>query len=329
MKINCIKKINLTGKMAVFIVVMSLFSAFQGIQKAGAAEAKVPEKKQVIMIGDRLVDVAYNLGVVPAAMSVRCSLWPMCEKLQTSMQMIGCPNCLLTKKAKPLLDFSEKSGISQVIIERSEPFCTYMPGLKLEELEKVINNKKIEIRYVDFTKGLKSAVKQTAELLGCPERFEAVMTAYEERLIKTGDMIKGRKYPEKIVVIKGTYQAETGKSFLQIESPGGYIDRFILSQLGCRNAGDQMIPANAKSSKGHVTIRKLDRLADAAPDAIIITGDISSGQKALADAIKDNPSLASVPAVKNMKVFGLPAYIDSSVMEYPMILKKWADALGE
>jgi hypothetical protein len=39
------------------------------------------EKIKVIIIGDRLVDIAYNLGVVPEAMSVRC--WSgLSEKLR-------------------------------------------------------------------------------------------------------------------------------------------------------------------------------------------------------------------------------------------------------
>jgi len=64
-------------------------------QPAAAKPKKAPEKIQAIMIGDRLVDVAYNLGVVPEAMSVRCSMWPMCKELSTASQVLGCPKCIM------------------------------------------------------------------------------------------------------------------------------------------------------------------------------------------------------------------------------------------
>ena len=74
-----------------------------------ASPSAVLEKADVIIIGDRLVDIAYNLGVLPAAMSVRCSLWPLCDTLKTSVQVLGCPNCLQKKKGAPLIKFAKKT----------------------------------------------------------------------------------------------------------------------------------------------------------------------------------------------------------------------------
>ncbi|MGD9158811.1 MAG: ABC transporter substrate-binding protein [Desulfobacteraceae bacterium] len=286
------------------------------------------EQKKVIMVGDRLVDVAYNLGIIPSAMSVRCSLWSMCKEMQAAVPVLGCPNCLFKKKAKPLLDYAQKHGISLVLIEKSVRFCDYAPDIHLEELEPIIKKNNIEVRYVDFTKGLSEAVKQTASILDCPDLADKVISEYEKALNKTMEKMKGKKYPEKVVIIKGTYQAATGKTFLQVEVPGGYIDKFILSGMGSRNVGD-ILSGNKKATKGHVTFRKFDGLVKAAPDAIIITGDIASVQKAIANAVKNNKAIADVPAIKDMKVFGLPAYIDANVIEYPMILGKWTNTLGE
>ncbi len=83
---------------AVLAAGMILFNTAPGM----ASATQVPEKADVIIIGDRLVDIAYNLGVLPAAMSVRCSLWPLCDTLKNTTQVLGCPNCLQKKKAKPL-----------------------------------------------------------------------------------------------------------------------------------------------------------------------------------------------------------------------------------
>ncbi len=37
---------------------------------------------------------------------------------------------------------------------------------------------------------------------------------------------------------------------------------------------------------------------------------------------------AQVPAIKNLAIYNLPFYADSSVMEYPAILRQWTDALS-
>ncbi|MFO7840299.1 MAG: hypothetical protein R6X08_12470 [Desulfosalsimonadaceae bacterium] len=68
-------------------------------------------------------------------------------------------------------------------------------------------------------------------------------------------------------------------------------------------------------------------LAKARPDAIVMTGEAFAVQKTLARAISQNPELLEVPATKNHRIYSLPNYIDSSVMEYPEILGRWADAL--
>lgn len=329
MNYSILKKWYGTCKTVLVITVMALLSAFVFPQRSMAASGEIPEKKDIIMIGDRLVDVAFNLGVVPSAMSVRCSLWPMCDKLQSAVQVLGCPSCLVRKKAKPMLDYIEKHGTRLVLIEKSDQFCTYTPDVKLEEVGSFVAGKDIEIIYIDFTKGLNSAVKQTSALLGYPDRAGKVIDDYKSSMRKAENKIQGKKHTEKVVILKGTYQAETGKSFIQVEVPGGYADRFILGRLGIENIGDRIISGNKKSSKGHITIRKLDRLVEAAPDAIIMTGDIASVQRILAKAVENNKSLSDVPAIRDMKLFGLPAYIDASVIEYPMILMKWADVLSE
>ncbi len=88
-----------------------------------------------------------------------------------------------------------------------------------------------------------------------------------------------------------------------------------------------MVTQDRKPSKGKCTIRKLNTLIAAAPDAIIVTGDGFAVQKALARAVVENPDLAKVPAIKNQAVYNLPGFIQSSLIEYPSILAQWAFVL--
>ncbi len=296
---------------------------------AMASLAQTPKKMDVIMIGDCLVDVAHGLGVLPSAMSVRCSLWPMCSSLQSAVHVLGCPNCLTKKKAAPLLAFAKKNGINRVLIEKSDPFCTYVPKLQLKRIASFLQDKGFEIRYIDFTKGIGAAVRQTANLLECAEKADDVLTDYAKEMDKTRKKIAGQQFAKTVVILHGTYQEATGKTFLRVEAPGGYADRFLLKPMGIENVGGKVYKSGNKPSKGHVLVRKLDGLIPAAPEAIVMTGDAIAVQKALADAIGENPSLAKIPAVKAHAIYSLPGYIDASVLEYPLILRRWADALGK
>ena len=59
-----------------------------------------------------------------------------------------------------------------------------------------------------------------------------------------------------------------------------------------------------------------------------MTGDAFAVQQALADYAVANPDLAKVKAVASMAVYALPGYVDSSVLEYPSVLRKWSAALA-
>ncbi len=285
------QRIQAKTAMAMILATLTLLGMTVPVSSAIASPAKAPQQADVIMIGDRLVDVAHGLGVVPAAMSVRCSLWPLCESLKTSVQVLGCPNCMTKKKAAPLLTFAGQHKIKRVLIEKSDPFCDYLPNLQLEKIVSFLDGKGFDIQYVDFTQGLETAVRQTADLLGLAEKADAVLTDYAKAMDKTREKMAERQFVKTVVILRGTYQAATGKTFLRVEAPGGYADRFLLKSMGIENVGGKVYQASKKPSKGHVAIRKLDGLIAAAPDAIVMTGDAVAVQKSLANAIRKNPAL--------------------------------------
>ncbi len=105
---NYIKNINSKTLAFLFIMVTGLV-----LLSSQTAEARkiAPEKIKVIMIGDRLVDVAFNLGVLPEAMSVRCSMWPMCKELINTTQILGCPKCIVDKNPSIVPNTAKERGI--------------------------------------------------------------------------------------------------------------------------------------------------------------------------------------------------------------------------
>ena len=322
---NCIKNINSKAPVFLFIICLGLVSLFA--QTIEAKPKAPPNRIKAIMIGDRLVDIAFNLGVLPEAMSVRCSMWPMCKRLSNATQVLGCPSCIVVKNPDIVPDTAKKRGIKRIIIEKHPNFCIYKPEIKPANIVPLLEGKGLTIEYVDFSNGLESAIRRTAELLGCRSKADALINRYNKALAKTKKSLPEEKSGKKVVIIDGIYQSGTGKTFLRIEMPGGYSDLFLLDPIGCVNVGDLLKPKNKKVDKGHFSIRKLNALVMAKPDVIVMTGDFFAVQKALAAAMKKNPALAQVPAIKNADIYSLPFYSDASVIEYPAILRQWAGAL--
>ena len=312
---------------AVLVCVLAL-----SVSRALAGPQKAPDRVKAIMIGDRIVDIAYNLGVVPAAMSVRCSKWPMCKQLNNAVQVLGCPKCVLKKKAVPILDAAREKDINRIIVEKHPEFCKYMDISPLE-LVPFIEDQGFDIEYVDFSKGLESAVQQTAELLDRKSKGTSLINEYNMKMERTKEKIKDLDRSRKVLIINGIYQRKTGRVMLQVEAPGGYADQFLLDPLECENVGGAFQVGDKEPAKGHYRVPKsrkglvLDSLVDANPDIIVMTGNAFAVQKAISSARKYTKGLDRVSAIQNNRLYALPGYIDASVIEYPMILRMWADAM--
>jgi ABC-type Fe3+-hydroxamate transport system substrate-binding protein len=293
-----------------------------------------PQKIDVIIIGDRVVDIAYNLGVLPTAMSVRASMWPMAKNLKSVTQILGCPMRTTVKKKETIPEALTRFNINRVIAEKSDPFCLYKPEVKPENIAAILAGTNITIEYVDFSEGLESAVRQTARLVNREKQADAVIAKYKSAMAAVAERLPKEKSGKKVIIFNGTYQSSTGKSMLRVEAPDGYSDRFLLSRLGCINAGDAFKPADGKPDKGYYPVRKtksgmvLKPLIAADPDVIVMTGDSFATQKALSDYLSTDPNTARIKAIRNMAVYALPEYVDSGVLEYPGILQKWAVALA-
>jgi ABC-type Fe3+-hydroxamate transport system substrate-binding protein len=259
----------------------------------------------------------------------------MCKKLKTASQILGCPMWTTVKKKDAVPKALKKFGIKRVILEKSKLFCIYKPKVNPINIASILAGMNVKIEYVDFSQGLESAIRQTAMLVDREGRADELIASYKKNLSKAKALLPDSKLDKKVLILSGTYQHSSGKLMLRVEAPGGYADRFLLDPLGCVNVGDSFKPAEGKPQKGHYPVKKkkggfvLDPLIKANPDVIVMTGNAFAAQKALAAYMKNNPALANVEALKNQAIYSLPFYIDSSVIEYPNILRQWTKALTD
>ncbi|MFO7817694.1 MAG: ABC transporter substrate-binding protein [Desulfovibrionales bacterium] len=316
-----------------FSVLASLAAIFLAANAHAGMRTPPPELKKSVVVGDRVVDIAYNLGVLPEAMSVRGGLWPMAKKIKTASEILGCPNCITQKRKNAVPDALKKRGIKKLIISTGHnPYCLYKP-IKPEDVLPMVKGMDIDIEYVDFSKGLEPAIRRTAELFEVEEKADSLISGYKKDMQRARKFLPKNALGRKVVIINGIYQPSSGNSLLRIEASDGYADKFLLKPLGCENVGN-VFSQGKKPSKGHYMVRKrrgeldLSPMLEANPDIIVMTGDAFAVQKALEKYVQKEPEAKNVKALKNMKVYSLPGYIDSGVIEYPSVLRKWAVALG-
>jgi hypothetical protein len=314
----------------VFKLVFSLFlfialSLFL-LPPAQAGPRLGKEQIKAIMIGDRLVDIAYNLGVVPEAMSIRCS-WPAVSNHLRTVRNLGCPRCVTVKKKGVVAKVARKLGIKKIMVEKSKNFCLYRPNMEPMKILPLLEGKGFDVQVVDFSQGIESAIRQTGKLVNREKKAEELIRRYNRTLKKFQNKLPETKLNKKVLILNGIVQEGTAKGFIQVLASNGYEDRFFLEPMGCTNVGNLIKPKGTKVKKGVFPLQRLENIGKAMPDVIIITGKAFAVQNALRKSLKKNPSLSEVPAIKNHEIYSLPRYIDSSVMEYPQILRVWTRAL--
>ena len=308
----------------VVLVSLGLICLLPGLAVSGPREGK--ETIKVIMVGDRLVDIAYNLGVVPEAMVVRC-IWPAVSNELNSVRSLGCPRCVTIKKKAGVAEFAATNGIKRILIENSKDFSLHMPTANPMKVVPQLKGKGFELGFVNFSDGIESAIEQTGKLLSREAEAEKLIKSYKSRLNKSLKKMPDKKQDKKVLILRGIPVGKTGKFFIQVEASKGYSDLFFLNSMGCKNVGDLLQSEGTKVTKGYFLLKKMADIAKANPDVIIITGESLPVQKGLNKALKKNSSLYDISAVKNREIYSLPSYIDSSVIEYPYILMQWISAL--
>jgi len=303
---------------------------------ATAAPGKAPpERAEVIMIGDRLVNVAYHLGVVPRALSIRGDVWPFGRTLaKTTSIIMGCPGYIAKRDPEMVPRILRETGVKRILIEHSPEFDRLKPQrdpmtvIPVLEASGVLEDLGVTVEIVDFGEGIDAAITRVGALLDRADKAEALIHRRTSALDRANNGLPLTEAGGSVVILNGVYQSATGKGFVRVELPGGYADTFLLEPLGLTNAGGAFVEAGAKAQHGFATVRTLDLLKTISPDALVLTGDADAVQRALIKAMARDPALADIPAIARGAVVTLPAYVDSNVIEYPTVLQRWSVTLA-
>ncbi|MFH1139630.1 MAG: ABC transporter substrate-binding protein [Pseudomonadota bacterium] len=286
--------------------------------------AHAVDRVNMVFIGDRVVDAAYHLGVVSDLVVVECDN-PNLEKLRSlQVRKLSCPGKFSLKR-DAMVEAILKQGVTRVICDKEPKSCSTGPKISQDQ-PFVPEHKDLKVEYIDFSEGLEPAIRNLAKSLNKEAEGEKLIERYNQEAAVVEKNIPKEKIGKKVLVLNGVYQPATGKTFVQMESKGGYGEMFFLDRLGCENVTSTLGIAQT-GNKPYVTVRNLKSLKGTQVDLIVSTGDTYAVQKFLYDQLKQDPGLAGMPALKNMAVFSLPIYNGGSPLEYPENLNRWLAAL--
>jgi hypothetical protein len=288
-----------------------------------------PGNQQIpaIFIGERVVNIAYHLGVMPEVMVTRCD-WPMVSRELATIRTLGCPKRVIVKNKKSVIDAALEMGIKRVIVEKNKHYNQPEPGVNPAKIIPVLKKAGLKVEVVDFDNGIEPAITRLGLLLQRREQAEKVKQDYLKALEKVTSRMANKKTSRDVVVLRGVLVGSRSTPFVQVAGVKGYTDHFFLTPLGCKNVGDRLKNTNTKSKKGFFQLPSMAKLLEAQPETIIMTGKSFAVQQALIKEINKNPAMLQIPAIKNQRIFSLPDYIDGSVIDYPRILSLWHKALS-
>jgi ABC-type Fe3+-hydroxamate transport system substrate-binding protein len=316
---------SLSRSAALLGVVAALVALSTHSAMAGCA-APALERSSLVVIGDPIAAVCYRLGVAPLAWVGRRSLMENGDVLAAASEVLGCPNAFCGPRQEMALKRIVELAPEKLLITPTD--CKYRPDLSYEKPLRLLKEAGFQPVFIDFAGGPEPAVRRIAAALDRAEDGERLIRTYEKGMRRARNFMARVPAGLRLAVVAGTFQEATGKSFLRLEAAGGYSDDFLLKPLQAVNVAGDITGPDVKIDKGHIALRSLEKVLEARPDAIAVTGDPLPVFRAMAETLAHRPDLATVPAARQFAVYPLPFYAETDPLAYPEVLTRWALALA-
>ncbi|MCE8438383.1 ABC transporter substrate-binding protein [Rhodovulum sulfidophilum] len=282
-----------------------------------------------ILIGDRLLNVATHLRIVPQAYSIRQTDSALDTLLESAGSLpLGTPAHLVDENPCAILVGLLETEAPRIVVESSDPFDVTDPAQDPQRLMPLITQADLvehmgtAIETVDFTIGADLAIFQIGEMFGRSAEAAALLDEREARIASVEALLPLDR-PMRATVLHG---ADGGDMAVTVERPGGPTDLALLDRIGVETVG---APTAVPDAGGAPMRVDWHAIAAAEPDVIVATGDADQVRAALRHATASVPALSGIPAVAADAILPLPAYSDMDVVGYPYTLEAWTRAFSE
>jgi len=285
-----------------------------------ACRSKALVKRPIVVIGEPLAAVCLRLNIAPLAWVGRKSLWEDGARLSAASEALGCPGRLSGPKGLAMI--KRIRALDPKAVYMTHLKCRYRPDIDYRKIRKALRAEGIEPRIIAFDNDPMAAVQEFSVALDRAADGEKLAANYEKAFQRARARLAAVPKGLRVAVVSGTFQTATGKCFTRLEAAGGYSDAFVLKAAGAVNVAADIVQNSDKIDKGHLVLRRLDRVLAARPDVIAATGDALPVAVKVAGALRRSASQEAAPAV-----FALPLYVGADPLAYPDVLTRWAVAL--
>jgi len=309
-----------------FLVLFIASSAiFPSLIFAGDCSSSAFGVKKTLVVGEQSIAALTRLKIIPKKWIGRKSLWENSVIVLACSDFISCPMGMLGPREKHVRKTIKQFSTYPVLLTKISNPCLYKPELTYEKMDKKLRSFGASPIVIDFSSGVEKGLYQLGEFFDVKKEAEHEFKKYQRIMKKAEKNLSKVKPGLKVAVISGVYQKSSGHSFLRIELPGGYTDKFILNLVKAENIGGKIFSSQELQSadKGHIPVKgkKLLELVKLNPDIIAVTGDSFPVEKELYKAFK--------AADKRINIYSLPFYSEADLLSYPEVLIKWADAFKD
>ncbi|MDY0164226.1 hypothetical protein [Desulfobotulus sp.] len=279
--------------------------------------ARMPD---VILIGDKLSDVARHLGILGRGMVT--SQIPQIERIFPGIPQLECTRCIMGDKRRVLYTAAKRMGVNWIVLEKDGPDGPGWSGMNPASMEEELRQEGYRVDVVDFTQGLEKAVMDAGRIFEREKEGARLIKGYGEKMAGLAETMP-RNLGLKVAVFLGMVHPETGQHYLVAEGPDTFCCQHLLRPMGCEEVGGSLV-----SGEGPEVLQSLLALKDVRPDVLVFTGDAQVGLGLLHGELAGDRALLEVPALRDLALFALPHVSGGEPMDYPARMQQWIMAFS-
>lgn len=278
-----------------------------------------PRYENAIFIGDKAVEVLGALKIF--SMAIIGGTIPSIETLHPSEKPLECISCAMHNKPAILDTAVKKLNVDYVLLEDNG-----QDELNPASMKASFEADGVAVKVLDVVGDTATVLRRAGQLMQAERHAERLIDdmATRDEMISKVPVRPGIR----LMSFLGMRQPVHQEGYLFHVTAGGDLHRALVERFGVVNVCP--VDAAADVMPGVAEIEDFAaQLREGNPDVIAFTGEASVGMKRLRQAVKADPTLRDIPAIRDQAVFALPYYCDDMAPRLSPIMQIWAEVLSD
>lgn len=275
-----------------------------------------PRNERIIIAGDTATEILsalriFGLGLIGGEV-------PSMELLHPNEKHLECVSCFLNDPKQVLLPAVRRTGAEYVLLEDNGT-----PDFNPAAAKDALGAMGVKTKILDVKGTPEEVLRRAGAMFGEERQAERVIREMEERRAALQDVhvCQGQT----ALILLGIRNPTRHESYVFRVAGHSDLSGLVGDAFGVKNLFDA--PAEKDLVPGVQELGSAAEFLSADPDFIALTGDAAACSKEIAKALRENPGLQNLRAIREGRVCALPYYCRPLAWRAPVLLEAWADAL--